>query len=132
MTRCSRNSKNYSYSWNSEHVAKILEAEICGIENVHTIPVYNWQISYCYTYVYQYFAYLIITLRAFLIWLWFWDNFPFQLFTNFLILGRFSCSIFHYFEKWEHFPFFLWDDFPNGSIFMGITEIYILLFKIAC
>ena len=41
---------------NIGHVARILEAEICGIENVHTIPVYNQQISYCYIHVHQYFA----------------------------------------------------------------------------
>jgi hypothetical protein len=41
---------------NIGNVARILESKICGIKNMHTIPVYNQQISYCYIHVYQYFA----------------------------------------------------------------------------
>ena len=41
---------------NIGNVARILEAKICGIKNMHTIPVYDRQISYCYIHVYQYFA----------------------------------------------------------------------------
>ena len=41
---------------NIGNVARILESKICGIKNMHTIPVYNRQISYCYIHVYQYFA----------------------------------------------------------------------------
>ena len=42
--------------------------------------------------------------------MWILWSFSFATFTNFLILGRFSCSIFYYFEKWDHFPF--------GTIFL--------------